>query len=358
MARFDLTRRSLLGGLVGGLAASACTASARRAAAQDDGGPGADLNGPQPIRVSARALPHFHPGRAGVRRFGDLEYRGGLVLTSPSEHFGGWSGLVMDGDGKRLLSVSDAGSWLAADVQHDDAGAPTGLARARIGPLMALRGRSLRDKREQDAEAVTLLDGSLERGTLLVGFERLHRIGRFPVRGGEVQAPSDYIDRPAEARRMPTNQGFEAVAVLQAGPLRGSIVAFAERFTRGSGYHTGWIWTRGQAQRFQLQDIDGFNITDAAGLPDGGLLVLERYFRWMAGVHMRIRRLRPAEIRPGARLAGHTVVEADSGHEIDNMEGLAVHRGQGGETVVSLISDNNFRTILQRTVLLQFTLVE
>ena len=354
MTRIDLTRRALLGGM----AASACTVGAWRAAAQEEGGPGADLKGPRPIQVSARALPQFQPSRAGVRRFGDLEYRGGLVLTSPSEHFGGWSGLVMDVDGKRLLSVSDAGSWMSADVQHDDAGAPTGLARARIGPLLALRGRPLRDKREQDAEAVALLDGSLERGTLLVGFERLHRIGRFPVRGGEVLAPSDYIDRPAEARRMPTNQGFEAVAVLQGGPLRGSIVAFAERFTRGSGYHTGWIWTRGQAQRFQLQDIDGFNVTDAAGLPDGGLLVLERYFRWLSGVHMRIRRLGPTEIRPGARLTGHTVVQADSGYEIDNMEGLAVHRGARGETVVSLISDNNFRTVLQRTVLLQFTLVE
>jgi hypothetical protein len=135
-------------------------------------------------------------------------------------------------------------------------------------------------------------------------------------------------------------------------------VALAERYTRGSGYHTGWIWTRGQPQRFQLQDIDGFNITDAAGLPDGGLLVLERYFRWTSGVHMRIRRLAAAEIGPGARLTGHTVMQADSGYEIDNMEGLAVHRGARGETVVSLLSDNNFRNFLQRTVLLQFTLLE
>ena len=114
----------------------------------------------------------------------------------------------------------------------------------------------------------------------------------------------------------------------------------------------------GQAQRFQLQDIDGFNITDAAALPDGGLLVLERYFSWMSGVGMRIRRLLPNEIRPGARLTGHSVVQVDSGDEIDNMEGLAVHRGTRGETVVSLISDNNFRIFLQRTVFLQFTLVE
>ena len=38
------------------------------------------------------------------------------------------------------------------------------------------------------------------------------------------------------------------------------------------------------------------------------------------------------------------------------MEGLAVHRGAGGETIVSMISDDNFNHCLQRTMLLQFTL--
>jgi len=148
------------------------------------------------------------------------------------------------------------------------------------------------------------------------------------------------------------------VTVIQAGPLMGSVVAFAERYTRGSGYHTGWVWVNGQPQRIQLRDIDGFNITDAAGLPDGGLLVLERFFRWSTGVKMRIRRLAAAEIKPGARLDGHVVLECDQTYEIDNMEGVAVHRGARGETVVSLISDNNFNRFLQRTVFLQFTLVE
>jgi hypothetical protein len=356
MARLTLTRRSLLCGL----AAGACTADAWRAAAQDgpDKGSAAGPHAPHAIEVRARAVQHFQPGRPEVRRFGDLEFRGGLVLASPSEDFGGWSGLVMGEDGKRLLAVSDAGYWLSAAVEHDKKGAPAALRGARLGPLLALSGRGLRNKREQDAEAMALLDGSLERGTLLIGFERLHRIGRFPVRGGEVHAPQGYFARPPDARRIPSNQGFEALAVLRAGPLRGAMVAFAERYTRGSGYHTGWIWTTGRPQRFQLRDIEGFNITDAAGLPDGGLLVLERYFRWTAGVHMRIRRLRPDEIEPGARLTGQIVLQADSGYEIDNMEGMAVHRGTRGETVVSLISDNNFRSFLQRTVFLQFALVE
>ena len=39
------------------------------------------------------------------------------------------------------------------------------------------------------------------------------------------------------------------------------------------------------------------------------------------------------------------------------MEGLSFHRSAGGETVLTLISDDNFSAV-QRTLLLQFTLVE
>jgi hypothetical protein len=167
---------------------------------------------------------------------------------------------------------------------------------------------------------------------------------------------------PPEADRFDWNASFEAVAVLQGGPLKGSPVAFAERFTMDAGYHTGWIWVDGHPRRIQLQDTDGFDITDAAGLPDGGVLVLERSYNGRAvGANvqrMRIRRLPASEIEPGARLAGRTIMQADADYEIDNMEGLAVHRGAPGETVVSLISDDNLNRPRQRTVFLQFTLVE
>ena len=43
------------------------------------------------------------------------------------------------------------------------------------------------------------------------------------------------------------------------------------------------------------------------------------------------------------------------GYQIDNMEGLSVHRAPDGALVLTLISDDNFSP-LQRTVLLQFTL--
>ena len=345
-------RRAVLGGLLAGTGAAFVPAPGR--AQETDPPPPAAVEN---IEITSLPIPHFERGAPETKRFGLLEFRGGLVLNSSSRHFGGWSGLVMEADGKSLLAVSDVGSWMSADLIYEGK-RPARFARARLGPLLGSRGQPLAEKREQDAEGLTLLEGTLQHGTVLISFERLHRIGRFPVRKGEVGAPTGYLKLPADAKRMQDNQGIEAIAVLQGGPGKGSIVAFPERFTRGSGYHTGWIWIGNEPHKFQLQDLDGFNITDAASLPDGSLLVLERYFRWSEGVKMRLRLIRAGEIAPGARITGRTLFQGDASYEIDNMEGLSVHRSVDGDTIVSMISDDNFNHLLQRTLFLQFVLRE
>jgi len=351
-----LDRRTMLGGLLAsaGVGAGVTLVSGRGHAEDKDPPPPASI---ESIEIVAQPIAHFERSRPEVKRFGPLEFRGGLVLGSSSVNFGGWSALVMEPAGKSLLAISDVGSWLTADLAYNGR-RPSGFSRARLGPLLDKGGRPLGSKVEQDAEAAVLIDGTLQNGTLLIGFERNHRIDRYPIRDGAVLAPDGALKMPPEAKRMQPNQGIETLTVLKGGRRKGSVVAFAERFTRGSGYHTGWIWVGGEPQRLQLKDIDGFNITGAAGLPDGGLLVLERYFRWTEGVKMRLRRIAASEIAPGARITGTALVQADSGFEIDNMEGIAVHAGAGGETVVSLISDNNFNPLLQRTVFLQFTLLD
>jgi hypothetical protein len=111
------------------------------------------------IDIDARPILHFERSRPDVKRFGQLEFRGGLVLGSPSPNFGGWSGLVMEADGKSLLAISDVGSWMTADIVYTGT-RPSGLARARLGPLLGGRGQPLEAKREQDAEGVALLDGT------------------------------------------------------------------------------------------------------------------------------------------------------------------------------------------------------
>ena len=54
---------------------------------------------------------------------------------------------------------------------------------------------------------------------------------------------------------------------------------------------------------------------------------------------------------------GEVLLEVDRRYEIDNMEGIDVHVTPEGETVLTMVSDDNF-SMIQRTLLLQFTLVD
>lgn len=309
----------------------------------------------KPVAIAARPLAGFDREDLDRQDFGRLRWRGGLVLRSSAEEFGGWSGLVLDDRGRRLLAVSDTGAWLTAELTYDGR-RPAGLRRSWIGPLQALSGKPLTRTRDRDAESVALAEGTLEDGLVLIGFEGNDRIGRFRMTEAGPSAPLHYVDLPPEARRMGSNGGFEAISVLKSGRLEGSMIAFAERLLDEHGNHTGWVWVNGKPQVLHLVDIGGFDITDAAALDDGGLLILERRFRWTEGVKMRLRLIPADEIAPGALMRGEVLFEGDMAYDIDNMEGVAVHRDPHGETVVTLLSDDNFNPILQRTLLLQFTL--
>ncbi len=50
------------------------------------------------------------------------------------------------------------------------------------------------------------------------------------------------------------------------------------------------------------------------------------------------------------------LITADMTFQIDTMEGVGVHRTPESETVLTLISDDNF-LMLKQTLLLQFTIV-
>jgi len=88
---------------------------------------------------------------------------------------------------------------------------------------------------------------------------------------------------------------------------------------------------------------------------DRDAVLLERRFSLFGGFGCRLRRIDAAALKAGARVDGPVLYESEPSHQVDNMEGLAIHR-DGGETVLSLISDNNF-SALQRTLLLEFALV-
>ena len=141
-------------------------------------------------------------------------------------------------------------------------------------------GKALDKKRDLDAEAIALAEGNFTRGTVLIGFERNHRIGRFPVVNGELQNPVGYVKLPPEAKRMRQNKGLEAVTVMQGGPYKGSVIAFSERFPDNTAQHTGWLWVKGEPQRLGFPDIGGFEVTDI-GLEQIPAFVKERSVEYL-----------------------------------------------------------------------------
>jgi len=160
---------------------------------------------------------------------------------------------------------------------------------------------------------------------------------------------------PPEIKRLPRNRGLEALGVVPSGPLRGALVAVAERSGKEDEPTLGAILGGPQPGLFNVARHDGYDITDLAFLPSGDMLLLERWYEPLRGVGMRIRRIAGRDIRPGALVDGPRLIEADLGYEIDNMEGLSIHH-EDGRTVLTLISDDNF-SFLQRTLLLEFELL-
>lgn len=312
---------------------------------------------PHEIEVRAKPISNFSRGKTDAVLNGRLAWRGGLVLTSFSEYFGGWSGLRLEADGKRFVAISDAGLWMTGKLAYDERERPKALKETRIGPLLALNGKPLHRKRDRDAEALALASGTLSKGTAYVAFEQNDRIGIFDVSDKGLGAPRAYIQMPDDKRRMRLD-GIEALTVLKGGPRKGALVGFTENPLRGDKAQRGWIWIKGVPRGFTMSGVGDFSITDAASLEDGSVLLLERRFRWLEGLRIRLRHIAADAIRPGAQVTGELLLEADLSHEIDNLEGLAVSRGAHGETVITMISDDNFNRFLQRTVLLQFTLKE
>ena len=307
---------------------------------------------PTAIEVVARPLAGFEVRNSSRRQFGLLEFRGGLVLTSPSKHFGGISALRVQPDGARFIALTDRGWWFRGRLVYDGT-RPAGITDAEMAPILGPDGRPLAARGWYDTEALAQ-DG----GTLYVGIERVHRIVRFNYGKDGLRARAVPITAPSGMRSLPSNRGIESLVFVHKGlPLAGTLIALSERGLDHAGNIRGFLIGGPAPGAFTVKRIADFDISDAALLPGGDLLLLERKFSWTAGLWIRIRRIALADVRPNALVDGPVIFDADLGYEIDNMEGLSVHRSAAGEILLTLISDDNF-SIIQRTLLLQFALAE
>ncbi len=307
---------------------------------------------PVSIEVRAQPLTAFEIRDPSRRQFGLLEFRGGLVLTSPYKEFGGISAIRVAADGAHFIALSDKGRWFRGRIVYEGT-RPVGIAEAETAPILGPDGQPLAARGWYDTESLAE-DG----GTLYVGIERVHQIVRFNYGKDGLLARGQPIPLPPAIRSLPSNKGIEGLVFVPKGlPLAGTLIAFSERGLDKAGNITAFLIGGPSPGTFTIRRSGSFDISDAALLPGGDLLVLERKFSWTSGLAVRIRRIALGEVKPNALVDGPVLFEADLGYELDNMEGLSVHRSASGDVVLTLISDDNF-SFLQRTLLLQFTLAE
>ena len=136
---------------------------------------------PVSIDVNARPIASFDPRDRSHVRFGSLEWRSGLVLTSAFRGFGGLSGLRLDPKGEKFVALSDKGSWFTGRIVYSGR-EMAGLSDVEAAPMMGADGRPITARGWFDSESLAF-DGSL----VYVGLEAqdlidaLEEIGRAHV---------------------------------------------------------------------------------------------------------------------------------------------------------------------------------
>jgi hypothetical protein len=186
-----------------------------------------------------------------------------------------------------------------------------------MAPMLGPDGAPLAARGWYDTESIAE-DG----GTLYVGIERVHQIVRFNYGKDGLLARGYPIALPHAARLLPSNQGFEALVFIPQGlHLAGTLVAISERGLDKAGNIKAFLIGGSAPGGFTVKRSADYDISDAALLPTGDLLLLERKFHWSTGLGVRMRRIALPDVTAGALVNGAVLLDADHRYEIDNMYG-------------------------------------
>ena len=289
-----------------------------------------------------------------VDSVGQLDWRGGLELTGDADWHGGFSALEVDAGGTTLTVISDRGRWLRLAIDHDPRGFLIGARTLASAPLNDIDGQPFRRKRDRDSEGLARLPD----GSLVIAFENRHRLLRYPAAQLPFSQPPRWLTPPPGLYGAPPNGGIEALTALTDGRL----LALSEELTLHDGTTLGWVGDGRNWQSLRYRAGAGFHPTGATLLPDGDILIVERRLSIVGGFAARLVRLTPQAIGaaaadPANTLEGTEIARLQAPLTVDNFEGIAATRAPSGETIVYLLSDDNFFA-LQRTLLFAFALRE
>jgi hypothetical protein len=290
------------------------------------------------IHATRVALDQADPARTQA---GALRYLGGWVLTSNDKRFGGISSIVARQG--RFLALSDEGTLLR--FRMDGRGR---VSEVRIAPLPAGPG-TVASKANRDTESMQLDPAT---GRIWIGYERANELWRYAADLSRAEAHA----APAAMRDWPANGGAEAIARLADGRF----IVFSEEAAGPDGSTAALLFPGDPTDpaakpiRFGYRAPDGYKVTDAAQLPDGRIVMLNRRFTLLEGVSAIVTIADPAAIVEGKAWQPRELARLASPLTVDNMEALSIER-EGGRTILWIASDDNFSG-LQRTLLLKFAL--
>lgn len=262
-------------------------------------------------------------------RQGPLQPLGGLEFNTARLGLGSFSALHLAPD-LTLTAVNDRGRWMRAPLLMRD-GRPAGLGTPVTGRLLDGSGEALTRPRSMDSESLARLPD----GSWLVGFERWHRIRHFAA----LDAPGRFFEAPPGLEDAPANGGLEALALMPDGRL----LAIAEFQTaRGEdSLRRAWLGGPGAWRERAYRPAPGFGVTDAAALPDGGALVLERYYTPLEGVSARLVHVSREAIAGDSVLEGTPLLRMPPDAPAENWEGVAVLPREGGLWIALIVDDND-----------------
>ncbi|MDG2453456.1 MAG: esterase-like activity of phytase family protein [Paracoccaceae bacterium] len=242
--------------------------------------------------------------------------------------FGGFSSLAILDDGQSFLATTDRGYWASGRLQRD--GTEIVDVSANLRKMVLADGSN---QFSTDAEGLAISDN----GQLFVSFEGQHRVSSFGDQTQTEQAMP--VHRDFEG--LQKNSSLEALAIDGLGRL----YTIPER----SGLRTrpfpvyrfdGTMWS----QPFSIPRRKGHLIVGADIFEDR-LYVLERDFTGI-GFRSRVRAF---------DLNGENEVTLIDSQILthDNLEGISVWRDSPETLRITMLSDNNFRS-LQRTEFVEY----
>jgi hypothetical protein len=246
---------------------------------------------PVAIEVRSEPIAAFDVRDPSRRQFGLLEFLGGLALRSSYESFGGISAIRVASDGAHFIALSDKGRWFRGRILYEGT-RPSGIADAEMAPILGADGQPLAARGWYDTESIAQ-DG----GTLYVGIERVHQIVRFNYGEEGLLARGRPIALPPGLRSLPANRGIEALVFVPKGlVLAGTLIAISERGLDKAGNTVGFLIGGPSPGSFAVKRSSNYDVTDAALLPGGDVLLLERRFSWDSGLAIRMRRVALGDI--------------------------------------------------------------